>query len=163
MVTLASKVCYNLRGWSLYDDWTELRWVNKNDKAFGYKSLLSRRRKLQDENEVCGHRDKALGNGSANTTLCHAAVRHTRIRLGTNMKRAKVLEQITLPREQHKWWNGGLDSFGHKQHRSNTGYRKKLGSQCNIYPNRTKPAFHPLWPFHQVHNCLWQNSLAETL
>lgn len=36
----------------------------------------------------------------------------------------------------------GPDSWGHKQARSNTGYRKKQGSQCNIYPKHTKPPFH---------------------
>lgn len=45
------------------------------------------------------------------------------------------------------WSSRALDSFFFfldTKHRSNTGYRKKQGSQCNIYPNHTKPAFHPL-------------------
>lgn len=36
----------------------------------------------------------------------------------------------------------GPDSWGHKRAGSNTGYRKKQGSQCNIYPKHTKPPFH---------------------
>lgn len=145
------------------------RWRNSNidllhwDEIHYYYYYTLQWNVLSDQKMSLNTGNETMGDSGTKITLGHAWAWHAGIQLGIDMKRTKVLEQIIPPLAEHQWWNGGPDSFGHKQCRSNTGYRKKHGSWCNI-PKPHKASFSCLlWPFHQVHNCLWQNSLAEAL
>lgn len=139
-------------------DWDKNR--NRNfclSSAFPHSTSRNRLEdpSLEEWNEVY-KRIKALGNGSTNITLYHAPylVGYIGILLGTRLKEGeKELKQITLPPSMAlvMQQRPGFLSFSlffffftDVKHRSTPGYRKKQGSQCNIYPNHTKPAFHPL-------------------
>lgn len=133
------------------------RW-NRNyclSSAFPHSTTQSRLEdpSLEKWNEVY-KRITALGNGSTNISLCHAQylVWYIGILLGTLLKREKraeadhIASSMALMMQQRPRFLSFFffSLFLDVKHRSTTGYRENQGSQCNIYPNCTKPAFHPL-------------------
>lgn len=116
---------------------------------------------------VLYNKNKALGNGSTNISLCHApdpvqcigilleTHRETRKRAAADhyaSSKAPVMELRPV------FYFFFLSDTGQTQ-----GTERSRGRNAtSTKPHKASFSF-PLWPFHQVSNCLWQNSLAETL